>query len=123
MSAFFFFTFLSGSPEYTPWGDPGIERQLTPAQYGHNPTVYLEVHGQTDEASKPLLARLYNVTTAAAVAGSDISIASTTKVRARSGAFSLAAGINVYRVEFGGVPGPGGVYSLFDAVLLVDPNG
>lgn len=120
MSLIFFLG--GGAVEYTPWGGGvAIERLLDPAEFGSAPVVYLEVHGETDEASKPLNARLYNVTTAAAVAGSDILIAATSKTRGRSAAFSLAAGPNVYRIEFGGTPGPGGVYTMYDGVLIVDP--
>lgn len=96
----------------------GLTRQLNPADWNGTVTVILEVHGKTNSALNPLLVRLYNVSNSAVVSGSAISSTATSKTRLRSSAFSLAAGDNVYRVEYGG--GIGGTFTMYDAVLIVD---
>ncbi len=95
-----------------------IQRELDPADWDGTVDVILEVHGKTSIAGDPLKARLYNVTDAAAVTGSDISSAATAVTRVRSGTFSLATGTKVYEVQYGGAVGAS--YTLEDAVLIDD---
>lgn len=104
------------TPVYTTWVD--LERELDPADWDGTVAAYLEVHGKTGDAGFALKARVYNVTLASPVAGSDISDNPTSETRIRSGAFSLDAGPNSYRVEFGGLVGA--TYTLYDAVLILE---
>ena len=82
-------------------------RLLNPANWDGTVTMYLECHGITANAAKPIYARLYNVTTGAEVSNSRVTNTEVTatdkEVRFRSViSFSLAGGENVYRVDFGG---------------------
>ncbi len=92
-----------------------IQRSLNPANYTGTVTAYLEVHGQT--SGPGFTAHLQNITLGAPVSDAVVNLANTTKTRARSGAFSLDAGENVYEVEWGGAVG--GLYTLYDAVVIL----
>lgn len=98
--------------QYFVWGD--MRRELDPADWPGTPVVaYLEVHARMPGAT-PYKARFYNETVDAVVPGSDVATSSPTTERVRSGPFSLAAGPNVYHVEF--LPAS----SMADAVVIVD---
>jgi hypothetical protein len=115
---YYAFVFKDRAPAtvYQPYRS--LTRSLDPGDWDGTVTAYLEVHGFTDDSGNPLLARLYNVTDASAVSGSEISSAAVSNTRARSSSFSLASGSKVYRVEYGGLEG--GSFNLEDAVLIVD---
>ncbi len=85
--------------------DMDHQRLLNPASWDGTVTAYLEIHGKSSDAASPFVARLFNVTTTSAMAGSDVSIASASNTRGRSGAFSLTAGDNLYKVQYGGATG------------------
>lgn len=104
------------SPTYTTWA--GLIREIDPADWDGTVTAYLEVHAKTSNASFAVFARLYNVTDAVEVSGSEITSTSTSEVRIRSGALTLAAGLKEYRVEFGGFTGA--TFTLYDAVLILE---
>jgi hypothetical protein len=95
-----------------------LQREMDPDDWDGDVLAYLEVHGFTSDADLELKARLYNVTDAAAVAGSAVSSPATSTTRARSGGFSLAVGEKVYEVQYGGEVGAD--YTLEDAVMIVD---
>ncbi len=69
MSAFPWFFFPVGGVVTYSDTFPSLVEQLDPADWT-TPIVRLRVHGKTSNALKPLYGRLYNVTTAAGVAGS-----------------------------------------------------
>jgi hypothetical protein len=112
------FAFTAGSTFGGVGGTWPIQRLIDDAEYaGGTVTVFLEVHGKTDDATKPLIARLYDVTGANVVGGSEAQTASLTEARARSGAFSFDAGENTYGIQFGG--SDGATHTLYDVVLRV----
>mgnify|MGYP001593036888 CR=1 FL=1 len=117
MAMFFFFLPLGGEVTFQD-SFPPLEEQLDPADW-QAPTIRLRAHGKTSNVLNPCIARLYNVTTAAAVAGSEASIAELPDESwADSGAFSLAAGPNEYKVQHG--CRPGGTATLYKGDLAVD---
>lgn len=93
-----------------------LRREINPADWDGTVTGYLEVHGYPNGGT--FKARLYNVTDAAAVSGSDVTSTTTSPTRLRSGSFSFASGTKVYEVQYGGDPGQ--EYHNTDAVLVVD---
>lgn len=112
------FALAAGSTFGGAGGTWPIQRLIDGAEYaGGTVTVFLEVHGKTDDATKPLIARLYDVTGANVVGGSEAQTASLTEARARSGAFSFDPGENTYGIQFGG--SDGATHTLYDVVLRV----
>jgi hypothetical protein len=88
------------------WTDFGIiQREHNPTDNGPTVTYYFEAVLKTSDAGFAAHARLYNVTTAAAISGSDISTTNTTPTRVRSAAITLTSGSNVYKAQKGGPVG------------------
>lgn len=93
-----------------------LRREIDPSDWDGTVTAYLEVHGYPNGGT--FKARLYNVTDAAAVTGSDVTSTTTSPTRLRSSSFSFASGTKVYEVQYGG--DPGNEYHNVDATLIVD---
>ncbi len=70
-----------------------------PTQYSPAPTVYFQSYVKTDAGTGR--ARLFNVTDAAAVSGGEVTTASTSFVRLRTGALTLPATAKEYKVQAG----------------------
>jgi len=115
----FFFLPLGGEVTYSD-SFPPLEEQLDPADWSGTTVAYLlRAHGKTDNVLNPCIARLYNVTAAAPVAGSEASIAELPDESwADSAPFALAVGPNEYKVQHG--CRPGGTATLYKADVLVD---
>lgn len=96
--------FLTLNPTIT-YLDMDNEVEIDPADWGGTVTAYLEIHAKSSHGSHPFHVQLYNDTTASVVAGSHFTISATANTRGRSGPFSLAAGPNIYRVQYGGESG------------------
>ena len=79
-----------------------------------NGSVWLEQPGGAGGTAK---ARIYNVTDAAAVAGSEVTTTSTTYVRLRSGAVTLA-NTKEYQVQFGADGSDGGFFRSAKLVVV-----
>jgi len=80
-----------------------IKRVINPADWTGTVMASLEVHGSTSDAAKPLVCRLFNITTGSVMGGSEVDIASLTPERGESIRFALTPGNNIYRVDYGGV--------------------
>lgn len=93
--------FLLHSHLTTVWEDWGeIIRSHDPGDYSGSASHFLEAMLVT-AVGIGAWARLYNITTGAAVPGSTIGTNSLAIVRKRSPSFSLPAGDNEYRVQIG----------------------
>jgi hypothetical protein len=74
--------------------------QYDPTQYTPAPTVYFSANLKTDAGTGR--ARLFNVTDGAAVAGGELTTASTSFTLLRTGALTLPATAKVYKCQAGG---------------------
>jgi hypothetical protein len=106
---------LKQSPP-TVWKDWGTEFELDPSLYVSTTSYFEAVMAFVSGIAAR--ARLYDVTGSAAVTGSEVVVASTSKTRVRSGALTLTAGARIYRAQIGN--GPGGQQTVWSARLMVD---
>ncbi len=82
---------------FTQFGN--VLRLIDPADYPTGAEFFLEVSlAATGGTAR---ARLFNVTTAAAVTSSELTTTDADATRLRSPALTLASGANTYRVEYG----------------------
>lgn len=105
------------SPTFTQFGT--LTREINPADY--SPTVEFNFEAVlAGDGAATAYARLYNITDAAPVAGSEVSTANTDPTRVRTMApITLPAGDKEYRAEKGGIAGDGDV-TCYAADVIVD---
>lgn len=81
------------------WGDYETFIQIDTTKYTPAGTFLFEAVLKTDAGTGH--ARLYDITGATAVSGSQVSTASTSYVRQRSGSLTLTAGAREYKAQVG----------------------
>lgn len=105
-------------------GVPGMRGRVGPrgpAGAGQANNVHAEVFFEAIIAASAdtCTARLYDVTAAAAISGSDVTTTASTPTRVRSGKLALPAAEHVYRAEWGGPPAAG-TFTIYSADIIVD---
>ena len=106
----------TGQVLFTQFGN--VFRLIDPADYPTGAEFFLEA--SLAAINGTARARLFNLTTAAAVASSELTTTDADATRLRSPALTLASGANTYRVEYGGEVG--GDYTAHSADLVVETD-
>lgn len=103
--------------EFTDWV---LTQQINMDNYSNVVSVSFWAWLSTSSAAKSARARLYNITDAVVVAGSEIATLATTPTRISSGPITLPAGVKEYKVQFGGAQKGGlNTYKLHKAEVVI----